>query len=195
MYNSADLMKWRLIILFVVFTGTLAAQPQPEEAQDRKGKLFMVPEFWLSFGSTTYIEVAPMLGYHISDRIVVGAGPHYIYQSVRSSFNFPAYETHVFGLKGFARAALLTNAEEFLPINFFNDLFVHIEYEGMSLQKDYLVPDSGRDIYNLFLVGGGFNQRIGIYNSVSFMVLWDINETSRSPYTNPIFRIGFNTYF
>jgi hypothetical protein len=65
----------------------------------------------------------------------------------------------------------------------------------MSLEDDYYATDSNREIYNLFLVGAGFNQRLGIYNSVSFMVLWDINETSRSPYSNPIFRIGFNTYF
>jgi hypothetical protein len=43
--------------------------------------------------------------------------------------------------------------------------------------------------------GGGVNQRLGMYNSVSFMVLWDVNENAFSPYSNPIFRIGFNAYF
>jgi len=167
-----------------------------EDVSDRRGKLFLIPEFWLSFGSSTYIEVAPMLGYHVSDRLVVGLGPHYIYQSSKATpINPYSFQTHIFGLKGFARFALITHAEEFLPIQLFNDLFVHVEYEGMSLEEDYYTPDSNRELYNLFLVGAGFNQRLGMYNSVSFMVLWDINETSRSPYSNPIFRIGFNTYF
>lgn len=167
-----------------------------EDASDRRGKLFLIPEFWLSFGSSTYIEVAPMLGYHVSDRLVIGLGPHYIYQSVKATpYNPYSYTTHIFGLKGFARFALITHAEEFLPIKLFNDLFVHVEYEGMNIEDDYNAPNSNRDIYNLFLVGAGFNQRMGMYNSVSFMVLWDLNETSRSPYSNPIFRIGFNTYF
>jgi hypothetical protein len=169
-----------------------------EEPPDRKGKFFLVPEFWLSFGSTTYIEVVPMVGYHALERLVVGAGPHYIYQSVKvSPVNPYSYETHVFGLKGFVRFALITNAEQFLPVNLFSDLFVHLEYEGMSLEKNiyYQPGDQGRFIYHCFLVGGGFNQRIGMYNSVSFMVLWDVNETTMSPYSNPVFRVGFNTYF
>ncbi len=190
-------MKKYLFIFTLLATIPLTAQVQ-EEASDRKGKFFLVPEFWLSFGSTTYIEVAPMVGYHALDRLIVGAGPHYIYQSVKvSPVNPYAYETHVFGLKGFARFALITNAEQFLPIQLFSDLFVHVEYEGMSLENNiyYQHGDPGRFIYHGFLVGGGFTQRLGMYNSVSFMVLWDVNETSMSPYSNPVFRVGFNAYF
>ena len=178
-------IKRTIFILILVLAETLSMWSQvQEEATDRKGKFFLVPEFWLSFGSSTFIEVAPLVGYHISDRIVVGAGPHYIYQSGKATPYYPSYQSHSYGLKGFARIALITHAEEFLPINLFNDLFVHVEYEGMSLEDDYYTPENNRSLYNLFLVGAGFLQRIGMYNSVSFMVLWDINETSRSPYTN-----------
>lgn len=194
-------MKKTVLIFLFLSSAVLSLRAQEnvrlqEDITDRRGKLFLIPEFWLSFGSSTYIEVAPMLGYHVSDRLIVGLGPHYIYQSVKATpYNPYSYTTHIFGLKGFARFALITHAEEFLPIKLFNELFVHVEYEGMSIENDYNVPDSNRNIYNLFLVGAGFNQRLGMYNSASFMVLWDINETSRSPYSNPIFRIGFNTYF
>jgi hypothetical protein len=194
-------MKKTVLIFLLLSSAGLSVRAQQnirvqEDAMDRRGKFFLIPEFWLSFGTSTFIEVAPMLGYHVSDRLVVGLGPHYIYQSVKTTpINPYSYTTHIFGLKGFARFSLITNAEEFLPIKLFNDIFVHVEYEGMNLESDYNIPDSGREIYNLFLVGAGFNQRIGMYNSISFMVLWDINETSRSPYSNPIFRIGFNTYF
>jgi len=184
-----------LIMLLLLVPALVIAQ---EGRPDRKGKFFLTPEFWLSFGSTTYIEVAPLLGYHVMDRLVVGLGPHYIYQSVKATPYHPnAYDTHVFGLKGFARFFLFTDVEQFLPINLFSDLFIHLEYEGMSLEKNiyYQAGDQGRFIYHSFLVGGGFNQRIGMYNSVSFMVLWDINESSYSPYSNPVFRLGFNTYF
>jgi hypothetical protein len=186
----------KTVLIFVLISSVLLSVRAQEDGMDRRGKFFLTPELWLSFGTSTYIEVAPLVGYHVSDRLAVGLGPHYIYQSVRATSIYPySYQTHVFGLKGFARFAVITNAEQFLPIQIFNDLFVHVEYEGMSLKDDYNVPDSNRNIYSLFLVGGGFNQKIGMFNSVSFMVLWDINETSRSPYSNPIFRIGFNTYF
>ncbi|MCK4990078.1 MAG: hypothetical protein KAS29_06310 [Bacteroidales bacterium] len=185
-----------VLLVFACATGTWAQSEIP----DRKGKLFLVPELWLSFGTNSYIEVAPLVGYHVNDRLSVGLGPHYIYQSQKATPYYPvSYQTHSYGLKGFARFALITNADQFLPINLFSDLFVHMEYEGMSLEKAYYYapayPDDGRFIYQGFLVGGGFSQRVGMFNSVSFTVLWNLNESSRSPYSNPVFRIGFNTYF
>jgi len=140
-----------------------------------------------------------MVGYHVNERLSVGLGPHYIYQSQKSTPSYPySYETHTYGFKSFARFSLITNAEQFLPIKLFNDLFVHVEYEGLSLESAYYAPpgstDQDRTFYNALLLGGGFSQRVGMYNSFSFMVLWDINGTSGSPYSNPIFRVGFNTF-
>jgi hypothetical protein len=184
-----------LILISILVSASLQAQ---EEIPSRKGKIFLIPELWFSFGTRTYIEVAPMVGYHVNNRLAVGLGPHYIYQSQRAMPPYAAYETHAYGLKGFARFSVITNAEQFLPIKLFSDLFVHVEYEGLSLETKHYIPpytDEGRFIYQGFLVGGGFAQRIGMYNSVSFTVLWDVNETTYSPYSNPIFRIGFNAFF
>ena len=82
-------------------------------------------------------------------------------------------------------------------INLFSDLFVHAEYEAMSLEKNiyYKPTDKGRFIYNGILLGGGFSQRVGMYSSVSFMILWDVNQSHFSLYSNPVFRVGFNSYF
>ena len=192
-------MKQRFLLLIVTMcTVTFLSMAQPE-TPDRKGKFYLVPELWFSFGTITYIDIAPLLGYHLSDRLSVGLGPHYIYQAQKATPWYPlSYQTHVYGLKGFARFALITHAEDFLPINLFSDLFVHLEYEGMSLEKAFYYapafPDDGRFIYQGFLVGTGFSQRVGMLNSVSVMVLWNLNESSRSPYSNPSFRVGFNTY-
>ncbi len=187
--------KYLLLILLLSVTASLVAQ---EEIPSRKGKFFLIPELWLSFGTRTYIEVAPMVGYHINNRLAVGLGPHYIYQSMKAVPPYPGYTTHAYGLKGFARFSIITNAEEFLPIRLFSDLFAHVEYEGLSLEKQHYIPpytEEGRFIYQGFLVGGGFSQRIGMYSSVYFMVLWDLNESTYSPYSNPVFRIGFNAFF
>ena len=184
-----------LILISILLSASLQAQ---EEVPSRKGKFFLIPELWLSFGSRTYIDVAPMVGYQALNRLSIGLGPHYIFQSVRAYPPYPSYSTHAYGLKGFARFALITNAEQFLPIKLFSELFAHVEYEGLSLEKEHYLPpytEDGRFVYQGFLVGGGFSQRVGMYNSVSFMVLWDVNESSYSPYSNPIFRIGFNAFF
>jgi hypothetical protein len=189
--------KAALLLLLIALTFSLVAQD--EEETGRKGKFFFIPEIWLSFGTRTYIDLAPMVGYHVMNRLALAIGPHYIFQTQNANSYYPvSYQTHSYGLKGFARFSLITNAEEFLPINLFSELFVHVEYEGLSLEKAYYVPpytEDGRFIYNGFLVGGGISQRIGMHNSISFTILWDINEMTVSPYSNPIFRVGFNAYF
>ena len=186
-------------LLLLLFAITLSLVAQEEEENSRKGKFFLIPEIWLSFGSSTYIDIAPMVGYHVLDRLALGLGPHYIYQSYNASPSIPFdYQTHSYGLKGFIRFSLITNAEEWLPIKLFSELFAHFEYEGLSLEKASYVPpytQEGRYIYHGILLGGGLSQRVGIHNSVSFTVLWDINELTISPYTNPVLRVGFNTYF
>ena len=184
------------LLLLLAFQFSVSAQ---EESGDRKGKFFLIPEIWISFGSVTYIDIAPMVGYHVLDRLAIGLGPHYIYQSTNYNSSVP-YDnsTHAFGIKGFGRFALITNAEEFLPVNLFSDLFVHAEYEWLSLEESYYVPPytgEGRYHYRGILVGGGFSQRVGINSSVSFTVLWDVNSMTVSPYSNPVFRVGFNTFF
>jgi len=189
--------KAALLLLLIALTFSLVAQE--EEPTGRQGKFFFIPEIWLSFGTRTYIDLAPMVGYHVLDRLALALGPHYIFQTQNANAYYPtSYRSHAYGLKGFARFSLITNAEEFLPINLFSELFVHVEYEGLSLEKAYYVTpynDDGRYIYNGFLIGGGLSQRVGIHNSVSFTILWDINEMTVSPYSNPIFRVGFNTFF
>ena len=189
--------KAALLLLLIALTFSLVAQE--EEETDRKGKFFFIPEIWLSFGTRTYIDLAPMVGYHVMNRLAIAIGPHYIFQTQNANAYYQnSYQTHAYGLKGFARFSLITNAEEFLPINLFSELFVHVEYEGLSLEKAYYVPpytEDGRFIYNGFLVGGGISQRVGMHNSVSFTILWDINEMTVSPYSNPIFRVGFNAFF
>jgi len=189
--------KAALLLLLIALTFSLVAQD--EETTDRKGKFFFIPEIWMSFGTRTYIDIAPMVGYHAMDRLAIAIGPHYIFQTQNAnSYYQNSYQTHAYGLKGFARFSLITNAEEFLPIKLFSELFVHVEYEGLSLEKAYYVPpynEEGRFVYNGFLVGGGISQRVGMHNSVSFTILWDINEMTVSPYSNPIFRVGFNAFF
>jgi hypothetical protein len=188
--------KILLVLLFTSLNISVFAQKEEEE-NGRKGKFFLIPEIWLSFGSSTYIDLSPMVGYHILDRLVVGLGPHYIYQSMKSTPYYPAYQTHSYGLKGFSRFSLITNAEQWLPIKLFSELYVQAEYDGLSMENEYYVPpytEEGRTMYHGFLVGGGVAQRIGMYNTITFTVLWDVSESYLSPYSNPVFRVGFNAF-
>ena len=190
-------LKIPVLLGFLSLATLLSAQV--DEQESRKGKFYIVPELWLSFGSSTYIDIAPMVGYHVSDRLSVGLGPHYIFQSQNANYMVPeSYSTHIFGGKAFSRFSVIRHAEDFLPINLFSELFLHAEYEALSLEYKYFGstgdPTDGRFLFNSYLIGGGLTQRVGMNSSISFMVLWNLNESINSPYSNPIFRIGFNAY-
>ena len=190
-------MRWAYFLALLAI-GIQPLCAQEEDPFDRKGKFFLIPELWMSFGSRSYVELAPMLGYHVNHRFSLGMGPHYIYQSQRSTPYLPyAYHTHSYGMKAFLRYALITRAEDFLPIKLFSELFAHAEYEGLSFERAfYMAPnlEKERRLYQGLLLGGGLSQNLGPYNSIYFMVLWDLNESIYSPYTNPVFRIGFNAF-
>jgi hypothetical protein len=40
-------------------------------------------------------------------------------------------------------------------------------------------------------VGGGIKQEIGVNSFLTLMLLYNLNETVNSPYSNPVIRVGF----
>jgi hypothetical protein len=54
----------------------------------------------------------------------------------------------------------------------------------------YIPGKEGVDI-NSFFVGGGYHQPIGNKAFMDFLLLFNLNESYDSPYSNPIFRLGF----
>jgi hypothetical protein len=54
----------------------------------------------------------------------------------------------------------------------------------------YYIP--GKDIveFNSIFVGGGYRQPIGNRVSMDLLILFNLNDSYNSPYSNPIFRLG-----
>jgi hypothetical protein len=44
-------------------------------------------------------------------------------------------------------------------------------------------------------VGAGYSQPLGEHMFLDLLILFNINETYNSPYTNPLFRLGFGYGF
>ncbi len=78
-----------------------------------------------------------------------------------------------------------------------DNLFAHAEYELLNLEKIYYdsyynVIKAGRENVESYLVGGGYCQPIGRNSYFTIIILWNLNETALSPYTNPIIRAGMD---
>jgi len=148
---------------------------------DIKSRLFYGGGFGLQFGNITLIEVSPLIGYKVTPKFSVGAGPSYKYYRYKNYYiNGNQLQTNVIGGSIFARYTIYEN------------IFAHTEYESLfyHTKAPGAVPE--RKQYNSLFVGGGYQQNIGENSGMYILVLWNLNDTPDSPYSNPVIRVGFN---
>lgn len=145
----------------------------------------------LSFGSITYIKIAPVIGYRIGERLVPGLGPIYIYES----YKFYGLRTSTYGGKGVLSFTII-KAQEDSRILGLGDIVLHAENEVINIEPLYMDPNYGYRLgqrlwINNLLLGGGISQRLSDNFGVSIFLLWDVTNNVYSPYTNPILKFGF----
>ena len=177
------------VCLSVVFYASLKAQndtimPAPKEKIPFKDRLVYGGNFGLQFGTVTYVDVSPTVGYKITERFHSGVGATYIYFSEKYDLyngQTYTYKTDIYGGKIFERYYVLEN------------LFLHQETELLNLEVyDFLNDKVQRKNIISPLIGAGYIQRFGDSSGLFIMCLFNLNETTDSPYTNPIVRVGLN---
>lgn len=181
-------VKLKLSILFLFFSLAVFAQyveqplktpppaaPAKKKLFDRK-KLFTGGNIGLQFGTVTFVEVSPLLGYRFTDKIQAGVGLTYQYYSYRDK-NYKL-ETSVYGGRVFGRYFFLKN------------VFAHAEYEVLNLQAYDLSPPQRVNVGSL-LGGVGLIQRFSDRAGLIAMILWNFTPSAYTPYQNPIIRVGF----
>lgn len=131
--------------------------------------------FGLNFGQVTIVNLSPVLAYRFSEKIHGGAGINYTYYSSVAE----KYSTNIYGGSVFARFFILEN------------LFAHTELEKLYLRTSDRYK---RDLTNIY-VGGGYNQRLGGNAFANILVLYNLNQSPYSPYSNPIIRAGIGMGF
>lgn len=162
-----------------------------QELKDKplKERLFFGGNLGLQFGSATYIDVSPLLGYKITEKFSAGIGATYIYYDIKESIYYGnGYETSIYGGRVFGRYLFMEN------------LFAHAETEVLNMEVPEIITGSSnyklvRDNIVSVMAGGGYAQPIGERSALVMMLLWNFTENQYSPYENPIFRIGFNAGF
>jgi hypothetical protein len=190
------------IIAFLICSFSLFAQvEEPVKVEGSKKPVKEKPKFTdrlmfggdigLSVGTYTYINVSPVIGYRVTDRLIVGAGPMYVYENYKN-YNL---ESSMYGAKVITSFTVLRGTD--INPNFqIGNFILHIENEMLNVQP--LLYDQlgqpvfgGRQWIDNLLIGGGLSQSLGSRFGISVLILWDVTNNAYSPYTNPIFRIGF----
>lgn len=138
-------------------------------------KVFIGGNLGLQFGTVTFADISPLVGYRFTDKISAGIGATYQYYHYKDQYY--DFETDVYGGRVFAR------------YNFTDYLFGHAEYEYLNLET-FDFKRRRVDVVSL-MAGAGYIQKIGDRSGIVAMVLYNFTESVYTPYQNPIFRVGF----
>jgi len=193
-------MKIKIIIVFFCLLTGLSASPvlaqyENTSGKTNEGKVNKQPkkqmvQRWFTGGMigggfssyNAYFEIAPIVGYRVTPDFHIGTRLTYIYESHRFMTNLNT-EEHI-NLNHFG-------ASIFLRYLFFKFLFAHAEYEALNYDFYNFSTGHERQWVNSLFVGGGLYQSIGGRGFMTFAILFNLLDNSNSPYSNPIFRIGF----
>ncbi|TAL62531.1 MAG: hypothetical protein EPN85_02510 [Bacteroidetes bacterium] len=152
--------------------------PKPKKENEKKpfwswDRVYMGGGLGMQFGSVTLINVAPDIGYKITERYSAGVGIRYMYFSDRRYT--PPFELNIYGGSIFNR---------FIVTDFF---FLHGEYEVLNGPWNQYRAKRF-NIINVW-VGGGLRQVAG-NASLNITALWNLNDEGYLP--NPQIRMGIS---
>lgn len=181
----------KLAAFFIGIICSLALQAQDDgTAPPRPGRAPREPWYdrlvyggnlGLQFGNYTLVDISPIVGYKVTDRLVPAVGITYQYINIRFSNN-QRYINTIYGYSGILRYYIMDN------------LFAHGEVTQLNGQW---LPWQQSERYWItgVLVGGGYRQNFGGNFGASITALWNLNPTPEWPYRNPIIRAGIGVGF
>ena len=151
---------------------------EPKQEMNWQDRLFWGGTVGAWFGTQTFIDLSPLVGIKITDKLSVGVG--FIYNYYNYSYGGYKYQTSLYGSRLYAR---------------------YFVWENVFLQAgwDKINRDNPNPYYNAservwvdnLLVGGGVRYPVSDKLYLVATGLWNLNQSSLSPYANPIIQIGF----
>jgi hypothetical protein len=157
-------------------------------------------------GTVTGIVITPEVAVRVFDQLYVGTGFIYQYYSFKDYYlntktgEFIDFSSNVFGGRIYLRYYLASIFD-----NWIGNFFAHTEYEylyytrpyhfdplGIYIDPYYNTLSPGKEVVevNSFFVGGGYRQPVGGKVFLDLLILFNLNDSYNSPYSNPIFRLG-----
>lgn len=124
-----------------------------------------------SFGTVTYINLSPRVGYRINSKLTAGTG--LVYNYLRDN-RFKGFEFSNYGGLIFANYSIMP---ELMLVSEFQNLSVerYSEFSGQKMR----VP------VNVLFVGAAYRLQLGEKSFGYISLLYDVFEDINSPYSNP----------
>jgi hypothetical protein len=156
-------------------TRSSRSRPEPVPLRD---KIVWGGNLALQLGTQSVIDISPIVGYKLTERLVPGVGLTYRHIRWRNQ-GFAPISANYFGVCAWSRFY-------FVP-----QLFAHIEYEALNGEWSPYNRPGYRYFLTTPFIGGGYSQGNGFVSSY-VMLLYILNYGNDSPYPIPlVFRVGF----
>ncbi|MBT3242473.1 MAG: hypothetical protein HN352_04935 [Bacteroidetes bacterium] len=179
---------WKICFFISLWLCHLSSHAQYWDAQEEESlrdRVFFGGSFGARLGTVTHLDLSPLIAYRLTKKLSVGTGA--VFQYLADRRYAEPYNTGIYGAKLFGDYKLLQS------------VFAHSEIEILNLDSEYYgdpvirnIEASPRFWNTAVFVGGGYQLNIGSRSSVMVLVLWNINQSTESPYKNPVLRLGFN---
>ena len=179
-----------LVSLLFSFNSALAqndADQEDEKVRYGEGKTFGERLYFggglgLGFGNTTFINVSPLVGYRITERFSAG---------IRVKYQYFKYKQEFIGTNG---AVIKQNFQSniygggvFSRFFVSNNIFLHGEYENLSVQFGDRFGNKTREWIPSAFLGGGYAYPIGGRAIFSITALYNVlYDEFKSPYASPL---------
>lgn len=153
-------------------------QSAPSEFESFRERIYIGGNVGAMFGSTTYINVSPIVGFQVTKKFSAGIGGTYNY--LRENYAGQKYISTVYGSNVVGRYLFTDN------------FFAQAQWDRLSV-LDYTSPILNQRAWiDNLLIGGGYRQLFTAKASFVAMIFYNINQVPLSPYNNPVIQIGFN---
>lgn len=156
----------------------LNSQPSPKPFNSFKERLYFGGTVGAWFGSTTYINLSPIIGVKLTKQFSLGGGV--IYNYFGQTYAGKKYTSTIYGGSLFARYFV------------FENLFAQVGLDRISVPNYSTGLINNRTWVDNVLVGGGYRQQFSDRGQIVAMIFYNLNQGPLSPYQNPIIQVGFN---
>jgi hypothetical protein len=186
--NEQKMIRFIQLAFALAISQALFAQDVVNETPPLSERIFVGGSFGLQFGSVTNIQVAPVLGVWLLPRINVAAGPSFQYYKDRFG------STSIYVGRAYSEVVLVQDVNNVIPAGVHLGLFLHTEYEGLSLEKNFFFADgaSGRVYQGTWFGGFGISEPVGRRSSMDIELLWVITGDYYQTHDSPEFRVMLN---
>jgi len=160
---------------YITEDGSAGNKPAPKEKWTNRmvfgGNFMILPSSYYGYNEF-YMELSPLIGYKVTDRLIAGNYFIFMYYS-NEYYNF---KTSMYGFKPFLRYRAIKNIDDILPFssNLNTGITLVASQEFLNVERSLFLEGEGRRWIAATFAGFSIEQPLGKKGGFFISILWQI---------------------